>query len=308
MISVVVPLYNKAGHIAQALESVLAQSVEASEIIVVDDGSTDHGDMKVAPFTNRGVRLIRQQNQGVSAARNKGLKEASCEYVAFLDADDHWLPNHIEKLSELLRKYPNAALCSTSHYIQRDGQLYAAKSALPVGWTGEVTDFFRTYAHGLSLVNSSTACVKRQALIGSGGFPVGVKRGEDIIAWVGLALSHGVAHLAVPTSVYNQDAENRSIELREQEPPGSLVYLAGLLNSREADQKIMHGVAYLFDRIAVMTAAGFYLSGDLIGAKNIANLAMQAGRWKTTAIIRFVMLMPLGLLRVAKRIRHRRVA
>lgn len=307
MISVVIPLYNKAGHISQALESVLEQTVKASEIIVVDDGSTDHGDIRVVPFIDRGVRLIRQQNQGVSAARNKGLKEAFCEYVAFLDADDYWLPNHIEKLTALLQKYPNAALYSTSHYIQHGGQLYLAKSALPADWAGEVTDFFRTYANGLSLVNSSTACVKRQDLLSNGGFPVGVKRGEDIIAWVGLALISGVAHAAVPTAVYNQDAENRSVALREQEPPGSLIYLAELLKNTKIDHSVSKSVGVLFDQIALMTSAGFYLAGDDKGARKIASLARDINRYKTMFLIRMVMQMPLILLTFVKLLKRKRV-
>lgn len=308
MITVVIPLYNKASHIAKTIESVLAQTCPASNIVVVDDGSKDQGAKVVGLFADRGVRLIQQANQGESAARNTGIEAADTPYIAFLDADDWWMPTHLHELTRLIEDCPWADVFSASHLIYRDGQMYRAKTTLPDGWRGELPDFFRQYAKGLSIINSSTACVRRSAVLAVGGFPVGVKRGPDVMTWIKLALHGKTAHVNLPTAVYNQDAENRSIELREQEPPGSLVYLAGLLNSREADQKIMHGVAYLFDRIAVMTAAGFYLSGDLIGAKNIANLAMQAGRWKTTAIIRFVMLMPLGLLRVAKRIRHRRVA
>lgn len=308
MISVVIPLYNKAGHIAQALESVLAQTVEASEIIVVDDGSTDHGDMKVLPFTKRGVRLISQQNQGVSVARNIGLQVAISDYVCFLDADDYWLPNHLEKLSDLLQKYPSAALWSTSHYIKRDGSLFAVKSALPPVWTGDATDFFRAYANGLSLVNSSTACVRRQALLDNGGFPVGVKRGEDIIAWVGLALSHGVAHAAVPTAVFNQEAANRTNTLREQDPPGSLQYLTSLISETRFGVEKKNSLRKLFNKIAFYTAAGFCLEGDKLGARKILSLAWQIQSYPTAIATSILLFVPTPALRLAKKLRHKKAS
>lgn len=178
MISVVIPLYNKAQHIAETLSSVLAQSVSPREIIVIDDGSTDGGAHVVRQFETAGVRLITQTNQGVSAARNRGLEEAAGDYVAFIDADDLWLPDHLLVLSELVEKWPQAVLVSTSHLIKRDGMVYSAKSSLPLGWEGCVTNFFTAFANGLSLVNSSTACVKRRVALELGGVPCWCQAGR----------------------------------------------------------------------------------------------------------------------------------
>lgn len=304
-ISVVIPLYNKAAHIAEAIESVLNQTVSPREIIVVDDGSTDEGSSIVKRFSGKGIRLIVKNNEGVSSARNRGLQEAVGKYVAFLDADDFWLPIHLEKLSDLVGRWPHASIVSTSHYIQRDGQLFLARSSLPSGWTGEVDDFFKTFANGLSLVNSSTACVNRQMLIERGGFPVGVTRGEDVVAWARLALGNVAAHAAIPTAVYNQQAENRSANLREQELPGAFPYLNDLMRSENLNPEAVRSVAHLFDRMALVTSAGFYLCGDKLGAKKIAKFAYRAGRLQTALEIHLVMLLPLCVLKLAKRLRHR---
>lgn len=307
MISVVIPLYNKVQHIAETLSSVLAQSVNPREIIVIDDGSTDGGAQVVRQFESAGVRLITQTNQGVSAARNRGLEEATGDYVAFIDADDYWLPDHLRELSELIEKWPQAVLVSTSHLIKRDGMVYSAKSSLPLGWEGCVTNFFTAFANGLSLVNSSTACVKRGVALELGGFPVGVKRGEDIILWVRLALNGLVAHKSVTTAVYNQVADNRSTLMRAHEPPGSLVYLSQLLTCGQLTPNLRKDVAALLDHMALITAAGFHLNGDTAGAKMITQLMREAGRIKMALAIRAVTLMPLGALHVAKKLRHRRV-
>lgn len=305
MISVVVPLYNKAAHVAHTLGSVLAQTCGPYEIIVIDDGSTDNSSSIVRQYPN--VRLVFQENSGVSVARNRGLNEARGKYVAFLDADDYWLPTHLETLYELIEQWPEFQLASTSHYIKRFDELYLANSSLSPGWQGVIEDFFKTYATSLSLVNSSTACVNRQALLEKGGFPVGVTRGEDIIAWSRLALDGMVVHKAVPTVVYNQDAENRATPSIAKELPGSLVYLAELLDNGGLNPMTAESVERFFDRVAFYTAAGFYFNGDRAGADSVFELVHGAQRYKTALAIRTVMLCPLPVLRIARRLRHKRV-
>lgn len=105
-----------------------------------------------------------------------------------------------------------------------------------------MVSFFRTYANTLSLVSSSTACVNRQALLERGGFPIGVKRGEDIIAWTRLASGGVMVHKRPPTAVYNQEAENRSTLLRETRfHPVRFSSLAQRLRSRESSADVREG-------------------------------------------------------------------
>ena len=106
MISGIIPLYNKAESIATALDCVLAQTYQDFEVVVVDDGSTDKGATIVEQYTDPRIRLVCQENAGVSAARNKGIEEAKGEYVAFLDADDEWMPEYLENQYSLTLRYP----------------------------------------------------------------------------------------------------------------------------------------------------------------------------------------------------------
>ena len=112
LVSIVMPLYNKAPYVLRSLESVGAQTVTDLEIIVVDDGSTDEGPDLVARSSDPKIRLVRQANAGPGAARNRGLMEAQAPYVAFLDADDCWLPQFLEQNLAFLESHPHAAAVS----------------------------------------------------------------------------------------------------------------------------------------------------------------------------------------------------
>jgi glycosyltransferase involved in cell wall biosynthesis len=307
MISVVVPLYNKGPHISKTIESILAQTIRPESIIIVDDGSTDSGPSLVLAYKDAGVQLFRQKNQGESAARNSGVQLCETPYIAFLDADDWWFPNHLEELHNLIQRYPKASIFSTSHLILREGITYRAKNGLPDGWSGEVDDFFVEYANGLSLINSSTACVRKDALLDVGGFPVGVRRGPDVMTWIKIALKYGFAHSNKPTAVFNQEAVNRSNLHHETEPPGSLLMMQKMMVEGAVPENHKSSFGQLFDRIALMTAAGYRLKGDTQASRSIAYLAYQAERYKTAVMISVVSIMPHRLLEFLRRWRHKQV-
>lgn len=107
VVSVVIPSYNRAGCIGEAIDSVLAQTYPDYEIIVVDDGSTDETREVLARYGDR-ISYIYQENAGVSAARNRGIKEARGEWIAFLDSDDEWVPEKLKKQLQCLDRYPDA--------------------------------------------------------------------------------------------------------------------------------------------------------------------------------------------------------
>lgn len=109
-IAIVMPCYNCAAHLSASIGSVRAQTYPDWELIVVDDGSTDTSAAQVAAINDPRIRLIRQANAGVSAARNRALNETSSTFVAFLDADDTWTPTFLEKMLSALEAYPAAIL------------------------------------------------------------------------------------------------------------------------------------------------------------------------------------------------------
>ena len=114
-VSVVIPSYNLGRLLTQAIDSVLAQTVVPSEIIVVDDGSTDDTQVRLEPYSGR-IRCIRQGNRGVSAARNRGIREASGQLIAFLDADDVWHPRKLELQLAAFEDRPDLGLLGTGQF------------------------------------------------------------------------------------------------------------------------------------------------------------------------------------------------
>jgi glycosyltransferase involved in cell wall biosynthesis len=308
MFSVVIPLYNKSPHIIGTLQSVLAQSLPPDEIIVVDDGSTDGGAEAVERFAANGVTLIRQANNGVSAARNEGVRHAASPYIAFLDADDQWQPCHLATLRDLITRNSGLGLYSTLYEIRMNQRVFLPHSAYPEDFAGPVDDFFARMAIGLSLVISSTACVAKQALLDIGGFPDEVKRGEDLVVWFKLFSAGGMAHAAKITVIYNRDAVNRSTGLRERQAPGSLTYLGGLIAGGRLTSNQCASARLLFARIAFFTAAGMREAGDFGGLSAIRRLAAKEKMFFLFTKIVSLSLIPPFMLTFARRFRHRESA
>ncbi|MBN2063630.1 MAG: glycosyltransferase family 2 protein [Sedimentisphaerales bacterium] len=130
-ITVVMPLYNKAKYVQRAIDSVLAQSFSNFELIVVDDGSTDASAQLVSSHcTDRRLHMVHQENAGPGAARNHGLALAQSEYVAFLDADDQWLPDFLSSQYKQLIAHPQCAAALCRFYVDYHGNLPVQDSVL----------------------------------------------------------------------------------------------------------------------------------------------------------------------------------
>lgn len=115
MISIVIPLYNKRKYIGTTLQSVLDQTFTDYECLIIDDGSTDGSELIVKSFKDSRLKYFRQENSGVSSARNAGIRLAKGNYVAFLDADDRWDRHYLETMVGLTRRYPDEVFFSAAH-------------------------------------------------------------------------------------------------------------------------------------------------------------------------------------------------
>jgi hypothetical protein len=191
-VSVAIPLYNKAPYIAATVRSALAQTFADFEIIVVDDGSTDRSAAQLRELADARLVTVWQENSGVGAARNRAMREGRGRYVAFLDADDLWHPDHLAHLMKLAGRFPNAALLGNAFAAVTNPGARSAVSVSPVSYR-LVEDYFAECASGHMPLHTSSCMVLRARALALGGFPVGSYCGEDLALWIRLAADGPVA-------------------------------------------------------------------------------------------------------------------
>jgi len=196
-VSTVIPAFNAQRFIERALKSALAQNVSGSEVIVVDDGSTDDTPNIVRRYAGHGVRLITHPaRSGVASARNTGIAAAAGEFIAFLDADDEWLPGKLHRQLEALRAHPEMKFISCRAVLidefGRDlGDIY--HGALPA----QGYEAWRTLLR-YPCVPTPGVLVRREALLAAGPFNKWLPVGEDQDMWIRLSLLGEVGHISDP--------------------------------------------------------------------------------------------------------------
>ena len=203
--SIIVPLYNKADYVRKALESILTQSYTNYEVVIIDDESTDNSLSIVNDFVKTVEsgkwKVESQPNSGVAAARNNGVKASHGEFVCFLDADDWWEANFLEEMDRLITEYPEAGLCATNYGYYKPGKTHVALN-LERGYINYSEAYLQS---GSMPVTSITTCMLRKVFDEMGGFPNGIKLGEDFLLWAKIALHYPVAFSEKPLAYYNND-------------------------------------------------------------------------------------------------------
>jgi teichuronic acid biosynthesis glycosyltransferase TuaG len=192
-VSVVIPAYNAADTIERALSSVVRQSLLPRQVIVVDDGSTD-GTFDVANEAGRtlagiDVQVVRQKNAGAGAARNRAVEMADGAYLAFLDSDDEWLP---EKLERSLAAMEQAAVILTAH----NGWIISDGSETYLDIAARFKEHQTGLFHGLyrkGFISTSSVVVHRDAVIAAGGFDETLPAGQDFDLWLKVLGADGAA-------------------------------------------------------------------------------------------------------------------
>lgn len=208
--SIIVPLYNKAPYVCKALDSIMFQTFTDWECIIVDDGSTDGSVAIVQDYlsthytshiTHKNMRIISQSNSGVAKARNVGVENSLGEYLCFLDADDWWEPNYLEEMDKLIKEYPNAGIYCTNYIYYKPGKTHVALK-LERGYM----NYPDAYLHSVAMpVWTGATCMSRKVFDEMGGFPIGIKLGEDFLLWAKTAIKYKVAFCEKPLAYYNND-------------------------------------------------------------------------------------------------------
>lgn len=263
-ITAVVPLFDKARHVAAALDSILRQTRPPAAIVVVDDGSRDGGDRIVEALGHPGLRLVRQANAGPGAARNRGLALAETPFAAFLDADDLWLPDHLERLERLAALHPGLPLYA-------DG-LATLGAPLPApGPDRIVPDYAAAWLDGL-IVSTCAAMVRREAALAAGGFGTAANRGEDLELWLKLTLASPMAMGGAAGALHRREASDLTSR-PSPEPDAAMRWIERRLAEPGLTPARARTLADYRSRLALLHAAEWIRHGGRAEARRFLALA-----------------------------------
>jgi glycosyltransferase involved in cell wall biosynthesis len=262
LVSTVIPAFNAERFIERSLASALAQNIPYSEIIVIDDGSTDATCEIVARYKDRGVRLLSHaKRSGVAAARNTGILASNGEFIAFLDADDEWLPHKLERQLSALRAKPEMKFISCRSSLidetGRDhGDIYrGARPAVgPEGWRTLLT---------YPCVATPSVLVRRSALSTAGLFNKWLPVGEDQDMWIRLSMLGEIGHIPEALVMVHSTPNSLSKAVFKEQASYVLPMVAAYLARNEhrltkAQRRRIMGVRY------AKIGQAAYANGELI--------------------------------------------
>ncbi len=212
-ISVVIPLYNKEDTICECLDSILSQHYEKLEIIVINDGSTDNSLMTIQQYENPIIKVFTQNNQGISAARNAGVRVSTNEWILFLDADDVLLPNSLETFGSLISLDDSYNVFCCNFLTRKDGKIQLSTDFKG----GHVKNNFKDFFKGKLPMRSGSFVIRKDVFV-QYPFDINLKRYEDL-AWMLIMFKY--EHLfkcQQPVMIYNINAvgaNNRRTRIEE---------------------------------------------------------------------------------------------
>ena len=267
--SVIIPLYNKAPYVAKTIGSVLAQTFTDYELVIMDDGSKDSS-FEVAKNAIEGhsqCHLYKQENTGVSMARNNAVALSHGDCLCFLDADDWWDPTFLEEMSNLIADFPEAGIYGTNYTIVNETKhkTRVAPLGLEPGFEKGYINYCQVYARTLAMpLTSISVAIPRIVFDELGGFPRGIKLGEDFLLWIRIALKYKVAFLNKPLAYYNQDVDvaNRGIGHLHQ-PKQHMLWNLDFLDEEE---KVNPDYKQLIDNLRTYSLFQYFISREFHNA------------------------------------------
>lgn len=238
-VSVIIPTYNRADMVPRAVESVLKQTRRPGEVIVVDDGSRDNT-MEALERFGADIIYVKKPNGGVSSARNFGLQRAKGDWIAFLDSDDEWVPDKLERQLAVIRRHPElvwvsgnfeSCLCATG---RRGLRMQEEKLARHVK-DGVIEDVFAAWADEV-VTSTITMLIRRGVFETAGMFEEGVNRWEDADMWIRIGLQNRkIGFVSEGVSINHMHAEESLVQIVGDENTFCTFILQNIDRARQAE-------------------------------------------------------------------------
>lgn len=288
MFSIIIPLYNKEKYIYNTIQSVLGQTYEDFEIIVVNDSSTDNSLLALQGIRDVRLQIYTKPNEGVSAARNYGIKKAKHDYIAFLDADDLWESNYLATVASVIKKYPDCGMIHSAYkrFVKDINNIVNYRDALTIcsDKAFVVKDYFyASYQYKTVLGQTSATCVKKQILdLFDNPFPKNIQCGEDADLWLRVACITKVVYINEHNMLYRVEAENSLYQNYKRQVNGNMDYTEWYSLNTNSKSK------YLFVNLFV---GRYALSLAKLGEKKEAKkcLSFMHGQMDLKTVIRYTL-------------------
>lgn len=296
-IAVVIPLYNQAGHVVDTIASIQAQTVPPAQVIVVDDGSTDNPRAALKSFMESGaIQLVHQENQGVTGARNRGLQEVTADWVVFLDADDHWSPEFLQRVSELAAAHPECGVVATNYVIVDENGVERAPLLQNLPSDDNVfvfTNYFESASRSTPPLWTGAVVMRTDVIRQIGGFRECHHDGEDLLAWAELYCVTDIVYTREVLAIYRQT----SFSWTHYRRPASEVDITGnrlleLLNDPDVPAGKKRGLRAYVALWKKIRASQWIRNGRPMKAWTAAaeSIRFNPGNWKVYAYFPFAIL------------------
>ena len=285
-VSVIVPLYNKGPYVERALSSILTQIYTDFEVIVVDDGSTDDGPARIQCVSDSRIRLVRQSNAGPGAARNRGISQAQGELIAFLDADDAWMPDYLKTSVQMLDEGPLDVASVTSGYIEYPqghsrGSMWRARGISDGIHRVTVETPGKLLVHMLAYMWPCSTLIRAKVVRQFGGFydKNCCRYGEDALLFLKVLLNYPVRFSLTPHAYFHREASGLSSHYTKARPIEP--FLLEPENIRADCPGELRGVLEEFYKIrALKTACVLGYFGEWREARSLIDRFVSMADWK----------------------------
>ena len=218
MVSVIIPVYNSEKYISEAVESVLNQTYRNREVIVINDGSTDGTERALEPYMGQ-INYFFQENRGVAAARNIGIRSSQGSYIAFLDSDDIWMPKKLENQVNYMIGHPEFKFLYSDYVYFNDDNL-GVKDSIPLHRNAKSAGcIFHNLVMSSHFIHTSTVLAKREVMEEVGGFDERFKLGEDYELWLRISAIYDIGYMEGVVSKYRRHPGSLTANNFSQEVP-----------------------------------------------------------------------------------------